>query len=492
MAKKKTKKNVTGQQPLSPERFLREKARGLEIGKCYVSRDMTLYGEGHVVVSRLHKGGKVSAAFYLIDIYCVGVKDSFYKLRMDDYEFESIVERLSIENIQECSYEEAHNWVYGSVAFAEEAGIQPDKSFNLTQYMLKEDTDEVPLLEFEFGKNGKHFLVARSNLEASRYLPTMKKHLGDDFKVMIETGGNHWGDEDEGDEDDDEYEDFEDSPLFKTYGPDIKYAYQHPAYPQVLEVENQWIVPELCDPKNAISLDDKLIDRLLALPHDSLRRDLEQLILFHIGLTCHNLPDEDTENEFNGVIGTATMLLAEVGNENSSLDVVLEVLRQSPDFYDYHINDAGEDVFTPTLYKLGQHRLNKLMDFAKEEGLHTYGKYQVFPAVAQIAIQQPERRAEVIKWFREYLRFVTQALPEARSLDSTVAGLMVCDLVAIRAEELLEEIHALFDTGLVDLGCCGKFQSVERDILHPRYPYTNTIKLDIHERFAQMRRLFEH
>lgn len=486
MAKKKAKKNAAGQQTLSPENFLREKARGLEIGKCYVSRDMTIYGEGHVVVSRLHKGGKVSAAFYLVDIYCVGVKDSFYKLRMDDYEFESIIWRMSMENIQECSYEEAHNWVYGAVAYAEEAGIQPDKKFNLTQYMLKEDTDEVPLMELEFGRNGKHFLVAHSNLEASQYQPAMKEHLGDNFEVLIENDEDIYEDE-ENDEDWDEFPGINDHPMFKTYGSDTEYTYKHPPYPMVLTLENQWLAPELCNPKNVMSLDDKLIDRILALPRESLRRDLEALIMYHIGLTCNHLSGEKTEDEFNGVIGTATMLLAEVGNEDSSLDVVLEVLRQSPDFYDYHINDAGEETFTPTLYKLGQHRLDKLMDFAKEEGLHTYGKYQVFPAVAQIAIQQPERRAEAIEWFREYLQFATQTLPEAKSLDSTVAGLMVCDLVDIRAKELLEEIHTLFDTGLVDLGCCGKYQSVERDILHPQYPYINTVHLDIYERFAQMR-----
>ena len=197
MGKKKTNKNAAGQQPLSPEKFIREKARGLEIGKCYVSREMTLYGEGHIVVSRLHKGGKVSAAFYLVDIYCVGVKDSFYKLRMENYEFESFIDRLRIEDIQECSYEEAHNWIYGAVAFAKEAGIQPDKSFNLTQYILEEDTDEIPLMEFEFGRNGKHFLVARNNLEASRYLPAMKTHLGDNFDVLIDVGNDFEEDEDD-------------------------------------------------------------------------------------------------------------------------------------------------------------------------------------------------------------------------------------------------------------------------------------------------------
>jgi hypothetical protein len=186
------------------------------------------------------------------------------------------------------------------------------------------------------------------------------------------------------------------------------------------------------------------------------------------------------------------MLLAEVGNEDSSLDVVLEVLRQSPDFYDYHICDSAEEVFTPTLYKLGQNRLDKLMAFAKEEGLYTYCKYQIFPAVAQIAIQQPERRAEVIDWFREIVQFATKTLPDAKCFDSTLAGLMASDLVDIRAEELLDDIRAMFDTGLVDLGCSGNFKSVSEDILNPRYPYINTIHLDIHERFAHLKKLISN
>ncbi len=47
-----------------------------------------------------------------------------------------------------CSYEEAHNRVWGSVAYAEEAGIAPDKSFRLTQYMLDEDTDDETIEEY--------------------------------------------------------------------------------------------------------------------------------------------------------------------------------------------------------------------------------------------------------------------------------------------------------------------------------------------------------
>ncbi|MBP3744365.1 MAG: hypothetical protein J6I34_02980 [Prevotella sp.] len=60
MAKKKQKKQ--GQQFLSPEQYIKQRARSLEIGACYVSGDIEAMGEGHVIVSRKHTGGRVSMA----------------------------------------------------------------------------------------------------------------------------------------------------------------------------------------------------------------------------------------------------------------------------------------------------------------------------------------------------------------------------------------------------------------------------------------------
>ena len=258
----------------------------------------------------------------------------------------------------------------------------------------------------------------------------------------------------------------------------------------MLNVENQWIVPELCDPKNAIAPDDKLIDRILALPHDSLRRDLENLILYYTGMTCDHLPDDEAE-EFNGVIGTSLILLAEVGNEDSSLDVVLEVLRQSPEFYDYHICDSGEDIFIPTIYKLGQHKLDKLMAFAKEEGLYSLSKSCVLSAVSQIAYYQPKRRDEVIEWFREIIQFALKKLPNPQFFDSELLGIMIGELTEIGAKELLKEIGALFDTGFVETTICGNYKEVEDDILYPEHTYDYNCLLDIHERFHHQKALIK-
>ena len=145
MAKKKQQKQAF----LSPAQYLKEKARSLEIGKCYVTAGIWDDGLGHVFVTRKHKGGKLSLAGFLVDVGCLGVKDSYVELRLEP---EMVRERFSyiedsIGPLKEINYNEAHNIIYGAVEFAEEAGISPDKSFATSRLFLAEDTEDIPLIE---------------------------------------------------------------------------------------------------------------------------------------------------------------------------------------------------------------------------------------------------------------------------------------------------------------------------------------------------------
>ena len=482
------KKKKQGQQFLSPEQYLRQKARTLEIGKCYISEGISELGEGFVVVTRKHTGGRVSLAHFLVDTFCVGVKDSFYRLRLEDYEVEDMI--AMIPYLRECSYVEAHNRIWGAVDFAREAGIEPDKSFNLTQYMLEEDTDDVPLIEYEYGKDGQHFLVCKSNLEASRYLPLLKKNLGEgNFKYLIADGHFPYMNDDDFLEDDavddDEFG-------FEGFGCEVDYTYKHPVYPSEIHLHYPWLQQELAKEENSLALKKKLLERILALPYDELRQDLEQIILYNIGLTCDGIPDDYEEENYNGTIANSIILLGEVGNDTSSLEVVLEVMRQSEEFYDYHISDGGNHVFLSTLYQLGQHRLELLMDYVKEEGLYIYAKAEVFPVLVQVALHQPERRQEVLAWFRDVIHFATADLPSHKSFSPDLAGLMVCDLVDLQAAELLPDIREMFETGMLSPGVCGTYQSVARDICDKACAgQLDVLTLDVRKRFDELRRIYK-
>ena len=492
MAKKK--KNIQPQQMLSPEQFIKQKARNLPVEACYISKDIENVGEGTVIVVRRHPNDKFTLATYLLDIFCLGVKDTFYRLRLDEFEYEEFFDKYTSMEVKEITYNEAHNWIYGAIAFAEEAGIAPHKDFNVTQYMLEEDTEDIPLIEYNYGKDGKHFLVAMSQLELSRYFPILKKNLGDDFDYVLQDDEDEYDDYEEVQDEDEEpidleqlMENFKNSPLFKKYGPDTEYTYQHPEYPMVLNVENKGLVSTLFDPANFSGLSDEDTDRILVMPHDTLRRDLEQIILFHTGETCDGIPEDLWEADNGSPITHALFLLGEIGDEGS-LDVVLETLRQSSEYSDFHFGDLMTEIYLPTLYKLGKDRLDKLMEFAKEKGLDTFNHVKIFPPVACIAYLHPERRNEVIEWFREILRFATEKLPETQYFDSELAGMMLSDLIDLKAEELLPEIKAMFDTGLVSLACCGDYEKVEKDILSLKQTHWHEYPMEIHERFAELRK----
>lgn len=475
MAKKKS----TLQKSFSPEKYIKEKARTLPIAHCYMSKNWQEAGEANIVVARKHPQGTLTLAHYLVDTFCLGVKDSFYRFSMSETEYEDIMGRMTIDGfMQEVPYEEVHNLIYGAIAFAEEAGIEPDKSFALTQYLLEEDTEEIPLIDYEYGRDGQHYLVVNTHLEASRYLPLLMKNLGNRFNYVIQQ-------EEEEMANLDDLDDLENLPHvagpWKNY-PETEYTYQHPAYPDKLELKHPDIYDLLASPDHAYSLPKEDIDRLLALPHDELRQDLEQILLYETGRTCDEITQEQWDADYTSQVVHAIFLLGEVGNEDS-LEVVLETLRQKELYYEFHFGDVRDEVYAPTLYLLAKDRLERLMDYIKEPGLHTFARLEIFPAVAMVAHRDAGRREEVIEWFRQVLTFYAENLPETTYCDANLAGMMLSYLIKLKAQELLPEVEALFATGSVDESCCGNFNAVKEALLTQHVPYREDYSLDIYERY---------
>ncbi|MDE5875491.1 MAG: hypothetical protein K2H15_07565, partial [Muribaculaceae bacterium] len=153
MAKKKQNKQSVR---ISPEKFLKEKANKLPIYKCLISKDYEKGGEAMTVIARERGNGKLCVGCFLVDTWCLGVKDAFGNVNMEKEEFS---ERFSqTPSLEETNYDFVHNLIYGAIEFAEEADIDPDRSFNTWGNILAEDTDDIPLMEMDFGKDGKHVL----------------------------------------------------------------------------------------------------------------------------------------------------------------------------------------------------------------------------------------------------------------------------------------------------------------------------------------------
>lgn len=170
---------------ISPKRYLKERVRSLEIGKCYINTHWKEEGLASIVVTRKHKQGTYTVGMYMVDTFCLGVKDTLYKFCISESEYEYLTQGGMFDT-EEISYNEAHNIIFAAIEFAEEGGIQPHKDWALTRYILEEDDDNVPLIDYEMGRNGKHFLVVHNQQELNKYMPTLKKNLGEEVDFLFQ------------------------------------------------------------------------------------------------------------------------------------------------------------------------------------------------------------------------------------------------------------------------------------------------------------------
>jgi len=142
--------------PLSPKQYIKIKARSLPIWKCIIN-DNWLEGKmATIAILRKHKSGNVTCGIYLVDLFSRGIKDTFFKFNEPENE---VMERFLEPYYVEIQYNLAHNIIFGAYAFAKDFGFKAHPHFNeITQYLLEEDTEDIPLIEVEFGIDGKPLL----------------------------------------------------------------------------------------------------------------------------------------------------------------------------------------------------------------------------------------------------------------------------------------------------------------------------------------------
>lgn len=193
---------------LSPEAYIKQRARSLPIFECYISHEWDKEKMATIVISRKHSNGNITVAFYLVDLLCMGVKESHYRFNEIEKRFRDIIYEMddSLKMIK-TDYALVHNVIYAANEFAEEFGLHPCREFTkVTQYMLEEDTDDIELMEIECGIEGKPTVVFghHNKVEGTRILNHLHNRVGEGNYHFIEEIDP--GLEEDEDDEDDEWE----------------------------------------------------------------------------------------------------------------------------------------------------------------------------------------------------------------------------------------------------------------------------------------------
>ena len=215
--KNKNKKKVQPQQPMSPTKYLTSgRARQLPIAECWISPDWKDAGLCTVVVARKHTTGNVTFGVYLMDTFCLGLKNTYAIFNRSQFDYEDILSQMyaSHGGKMPIDYTLAHNIVYGGIAYAEDLGFKPEKDWATSQFILEEDTEDIELIDIEFGKDGKPLFMSGPHDNVGKIKSRLDASVGEgNYNVIIggfDFGGDFDFDDDDDDDFDDEDEDFDD------------------------------------------------------------------------------------------------------------------------------------------------------------------------------------------------------------------------------------------------------------------------------------------
>jgi len=153
------KKKPQQQVKLTPENYIKTKARTLPIHACYLNSEWKESGLANILVVRKHTNGNFTLGSYLVDTFALGTKNTFFRFNISEEEYEALLEKLKSSIDTQVDYTLVHNIIYGANAFAEDNNFKIYKDFRITQYILEEDTDDIEFIDIEFGKDGKPFLI---------------------------------------------------------------------------------------------------------------------------------------------------------------------------------------------------------------------------------------------------------------------------------------------------------------------------------------------
>ncbi|NLY25517.1 MAG: hypothetical protein GX042_11010 [Bacteroidales bacterium] len=261
-------------QILSPENYIRQRARNLPIFKCLVNEGWEEDGLAQLTISRRHINGNITYCSYLVDLKCLGVKDTFYDFNIPEVHFELVLERMeqgyALVGIE---YALAHNIIHAGWEFGEEIGFKAHKDFlSITRYMLEEDSDAIPLIKIECGDIDGKPLYVQGPLEdaaaVNRILAQLEKNVGHGHYRFI-SQDEIWDEEDEED-----WDEVDGMIYFREYA---QYSHEEKVRLFLELSQDMEAMDMFLEPADTVDQDDKFA-RLTALAehlyHDILPREV--------------------------------------------------------------------------------------------------------------------------------------------------------------------------------------------------------------------------
>jgi hypothetical protein len=131
---------------------------------CWIGNSITQQGIGWVVFARAMSNGPVAVASFLVDSYCLGVKDVFAEIlprsAYDDKYMRKMTTDMPSRSVAPA---EARKLLEEAVAYAREIGFSPHADYPRAMTIFGDINAADSDAQFQFGKDGKPFFISGPN-----------------------------------------------------------------------------------------------------------------------------------------------------------------------------------------------------------------------------------------------------------------------------------------------------------------------------------------
>ena len=168
-AKEKARKKALVRQDPRNVAVRLQRAAAAPILHCCTTDVLWDEGMSSVLVSRELPGGSVAFAVFLLDVYCLGVKDvTCGFMPRNRYDREMYSRMLGDYQIVELRPEAACKLIEGAVDYAADLGLSPHSDYRKAKLIFGDIDTDACTDEFTYGKDGKPCFIAGPHDSPSR------------------------------------------------------------------------------------------------------------------------------------------------------------------------------------------------------------------------------------------------------------------------------------------------------------------------------------
>jgi hypothetical protein len=176
-----------------PDSYPPIRAARLPIYECLAPDNLFALGIGNVILSRSLPHGELALGTFLVDVYCLGVKNAFYRV-VSRQEYALYVGRLSGNTTLERIHPSClRKLVEGAVHYARGLGFAPHSDYGRAAKLFGDIDAATCPVRYTYGKDGKPVYFGGphdSPAQSRRIIDTLTRRLGPDQFHFVTAAGS--------------------------------------------------------------------------------------------------------------------------------------------------------------------------------------------------------------------------------------------------------------------------------------------------------------